>query len=221
VAELWIAVTLAAFGGGLALQRRLRTPAVQPPLVAIVALVVVLLVTGVPYDDYASSTHLLSALLGPGVVALAVPLPRERQTLLRHGRPLLLAAACGTASAVAVGWGAGSLLHLSPPWELAVTSRSATSPISIALADQLHGAPALSAVISILAGLVGAVAGPAWLDLIRVRAPVARGLAQGIASHGLGTARILQEGHRTGAAAAVGMGVGGLIVAVVLPLVWR
>ena len=64
----------------------------------------------------------------------------------------------------------------------------------------------------------GATLGPRWLDLVRVRDPLARGLAHGIASHGIGTARMLDETRLAGATAAMGMALGGVIVAVALPL---
>jgi putative effector of murein hydrolase len=111
-------------------------------------------------------------------------------------------------------------MHLAPAWGLALTSRSATAPISIALAGELHGAAALSAVLSVLAGVAGATLGPRWLDLVRVRHPLARGLAHGVASHGIGTARMLGETRLAGATAAVGMALGGAIVAIMLPLVY-
>jgi putative effector of murein hydrolase len=219
--EVWLPATIGAYLVGILLQRRFKTPLLQPSLIAMAALGITLLVTHVGYARYASATSSLSAFLGPAVVALAVPLHRERDTLVRHARSLALAAGLGAFSGIAFGWAAGAMLHLAPPWALALSSRSATSPISIALAGQLHGTPALSAVLSILAGVVGAVVGPAWLTLLRVRHPLARGLAHGIASHGIGTARMLQEHRLAGATAAVGMGLGGLIVAIALPVVWR
>lgn len=220
MAEVWLAATIAAYAGALLLRRRCPSPLLNPTLLAMAALAVVLAVAHVPYHRYASATSLLSALLGPAVVALAVPLHRERETLLRHARPLALGAVAGAGSAIVVGFAVGHLLRLTPAWSLALTSRSATSPISIALAGELHGAAALSAVLSILSGVAGATLGPAWLTLIRVRHPLARGLAHGVASHGIGTARMLEESRLAGATATVGMGLGGLVVALALPLLW-
>jgi putative effector of murein hydrolase len=220
VPELWIPVTVAVYGGALLLRRRVSSPLLNPTLLAMTALAVALLAFGVPYARYASGTSWLSALLGPAVVALAVPLHREREMLRRHARPIALGAATGAACAIAVGSAAAALLHLAPDWALALTSRSATAPISIALAGELHGAAALSAVLSVLAGVAGATLGPRWLDLVRVRDPLARGLAHGIASHGTGTARMLDETRLAGATAAMGMALGGVIVAVALPLLW-
>jgi putative effector of murein hydrolase len=214
---IWLPVTAAAYVIASRLPRR---PLLNPTLVAMAALVATLLVTGVPYASYASGTTPLTALLGPAVVALAVPLHRERETLRRHARTIGLGAAAGASCAIAVGLAAAAVMHLAPAWALALTSRSATAPISIALAGELHGAAALSAVLSVLAGVAGATLGPRWLDLVRVRHPLARGLAHGVASHGIGTARMLDETRLAGATAAVGMALGGVMVAFAVPLVY-
>ena len=218
MAELiWLPVTAAAYALALKLPRR---PLFNPTLVAMAALIATLLATGVPYASYAEGTSPLTALLGPAVVALAVPLHRERETLRRHAPTIAVGAATGAACAIAVGAAAAAVMHLAPAWGLALASRSATAPISIALAGELHGVAALSAVFSILAGVAGATLGPRWLDLVRVHHPLARGLAHGVASHGIGTARMLDETRLAGATAAVGMALGGVLVALALPLLW-
>ena len=77
--------------------------------------------------------------------------------------------------------------------------------------------PALTAVVTIIAGITGAVAAPALLSVARVRNEVARGLAIGAASHGLGTARALQESRREGAFAALSMGLSALATSLIVP----
>lgn len=214
---IWLPATALAY---VAASRLSRRPLLNPTLLAMAALAGVLLATGIPYARYEHGTGVLTALLGPAVVALAVPLHRERETLRRHAGTIAAGAAAGAACAIAVGLAAAAAMHLAPAWALALTSRSATAPISIALAGELHGAAALSAVLSVLAGVAGATLGPRWLDLVRVRHPLARGLAHGVASHGIGTARMLAETRLAGATAAVGMALGGAIVAIALPLVY-
>jgi putative effector of murein hydrolase len=218
---LWLALTVCAYGAALLLRRRSGMPLLNPTLLAIVAVAALLALAGVAYPHYAHAARPISALLAPAVVALAVPLHREREMLRRYARPLLLGAALGAISAVSVGGLAVTALHLGHAWSLAVLSRSATSAISIGLAGELHGTAALSAVLSVMTGVVGATLGPKWLDALRVGHPLARGLAHGVASHGIGTARMVEEDRLAGAAAAIGMALGGVLLAVGLPLIWR
>ncbi len=209
--------TLVAFGLALELRKRTTSPIWNPTLVAILLVGGVLLATDLDYSRYEDATAPISFLLGPAVVALAVPLHQERDTLLAHGRALLLGAVLGAGAAMLIGVVAARALAFDDAFSLALTTRTATSPISIALADELGQAGALSAVLSIASGIFGATFGPALLDRLGVRAPVARGLAMGVSAHGIGTARMLQESRPAGATSSVGMGLGGLAVALVVP----
>ncbi len=217
-----LAGTVAAWLAARRIQGRTGSPLANPTLLAVLALGAGLGLTGLRDADYAHATRPISFLLGPAVVALAVPLHRERATLAAHGRTLLLGVALGGGAALAIGWLAARVLALDDAFSLALTTRSATSPIAIAIAKELDGgAPALSAVLSILSGIFGATLGPAALDRAGVRLPVARGLAMGVSAHGIGTARMLAESRLAGASSSVGMGLGGLLVALVVPGLWR
>lgn len=215
-----LAGTIVVYLLALRLRARTTSPVFNPTLVSILFLGAALGLTGTGYARYRDATQPISILLGPAVVALAVPLHQERDTLLRHGRALLLGALAGAGAAMTLGWGAAHLLHADRDFSLALQTRTATSPISIAIADQLHGSKALSAVMSILGGIVGATFAPSLLTRLGVRGPVARGLAMGVSAHGIGTARMLQEGRLEGASSSVGMGLGGLVVALVIPGLW-
>lgn len=218
--QLWILPTVLVWAVAVRRFRGARSPLANPTLVGVVVLGAAVLLTSSSPRAYAHGTAPLSWFLGPAVVALAVPLHEERDRLRRHARALLGGAVVGAAVAALAGWGASKALGLPAPWELALTTRSATTPISVAVAGGLGGTPAISAVASIFTGLVGATIGPGWLTRLRVRDPVARGVAMGVCCHGIGTARLLQESRGAGATSSVGMGLGGLLVAVVVPLVW-
>jgi putative effector of murein hydrolase len=219
--ELLLPLTGIAYFAGLQLRRRVASPLFNPTLLAMAAIGGLLLICHVRYPSYAHAARPLSELLTPAVVALAVPLHRHRGILRRFARPIVLASAAGALTGFGVGDFAARLLDLGPAWALAIVTRSATSPIAIALAGELHGRMALSAVLSIITGVIGATLGPVWLDALRVRRPLARGLAHGIVASGVGTAQMVEESHLAGAAAAVGMALGGTILAVMLPTVWH
>jgi putative effector of murein hydrolase len=57
--------------------------------------------------------------------------------------------------------------------------------------------------------------------LTRVEDPRVIGLTMGIASHGIGTARALQINEVAGAFAGLGMGLNGVLTAILLPAIFR
>ncbi|KQR40713.1 LrgB family protein [Deinococcus sp. Leaf326] len=212
----WLALTLLAFVAGVAVQRHTGAVLANPTLLATVAVGAALLVSRTPYATYAGEVRPLSALLTPAVVALAVPLYRQRALLARQWRPLVLGGLAGTLTAVAADALLPRLLRLSPEAQTALVTVPATSPVAVQLAALTHAPPALAATLAVLSGLVGALILPPVLDRLGVRHPLARGVALGSVAHGIGTARAREESEDAGAASSIGMGLAALAVTLVV-----
>jgi putative effector of murein hydrolase len=216
---LALAGTVAAYSLAVAVSDRLGRPALlNPVLVAIALVAAVLALTGTEYDDYFAAAQPLHVLLGPATVALAVPLHRQRARIRAALLPLAAGLVAGVVGSVGAALLVPRLLGAPDVVVLSLGPKSATTPVAIGLAEQVGGLPSLAAALAILTGIGGAVAGPRLLDLCRVRDPAARGFAMGVASHGIGTARALQDGEQQGAFAGLGLGLGALATVVVLPL---
>jgi predicted murein hydrolase (TIGR00659 family) len=213
-----VGITLAVYQLALAAYERTRWVFLQPVLVSMTVLIGVLLAAGLSYQEYRDSTFLLSVLLGPTTVALAVPLflnlKRIRQLFWPTLITLLLAGLLATVLGVVLAWAFGAermmLMTLAP--------KSVTSPIAMLVAEQIGGVAALAAVFVLITGVLGAICGPELLRGIGVRHPAAQGMALGITAHAVGTARALQEGEESGAFAALAMSLMGVLTAVLLPL---
>lgn len=220
---LGLFLTLLGYRIGLEAQRHVRNPALvsatQPVLVAIVFLGLALWALDLSYDEYLTGAQIIWFFLGPATVALAVPLHRQAHHLGRMALPMLVALPAGALVSIATGvlvvrWtGGGEVL------ELTMAPKSATTPVSLAVADTIGGLPALAAVLAVITGIVGAVAAPAVLTLARVRDRRARGLAIGASSHGIGTSRALREDPAEGAFSGLAMGLSALLVSLLTPLV--
>jgi len=89
------------------------------------------------------------------------------------------------------------------------------------IAEKIGGLPSLTAVLVILTGVIGAVAAPALLDWLRIRDNAVKGLAIGVAAHGIGTARALQISSLAGAFAGLAIGLNALLTALLVPLIVR
>lgn len=210
-------VTVAGFLLGAWLSRTLRVRLVNPVVVGVLCVLAYLKLAQLPFADYAQHTQAITTWLGPAVVALALPLHERTPLLKKHAPAVLLGVLFGGMLAALSGWLAGRLLHLPSEFAHALTTRSVTAPIAMALAERTGHSPTLAGAIAILTGMTGASLGPAALKLFRVTHPLARGLAVGTISHGIGTARMLEESEDEGAAAALGMCLNGILTALALP----
>jgi predicted murein hydrolase (TIGR00659 family) len=219
---LHLSLTIAAYLAGDWLYRRAGRPALlHPVLISIVVLVSALTATGTEYHTYFEGAQFVHFLLGPATVALAVPLYFNFSKLKQLWLPLSVGLVCGALaaalSAVAIAW----LLHASPQTLLALAPKSVTAPVAMAITEKLGGPPSLTAILVVSTGILGAVIGPALLDLFRVKDPATRGFAIGTASHGIGTARAFQESEEAGAFSGLAMGLNALASSILLPPLLR
>lgn len=215
---LWLTVTLVAYQLAWKLYEWAGfNPLLNPVAVSVLLLVAVLKLTDTPYRTYFDGAQFVHFLLGPAVVALAIPLYQQLANLRRHLAPLLAALVAGSltaaGSAMAVAWVAGA----SPATLLSLAPKSVTTPIAMGIAEKTGGIPSLAAVLVVTTGIVGAALGKFLFDRMGIRSAVARGFAMGVAAHGIGTARAFQESDRMGAFAGLAMGLNGLATAVLLP----
>ncbi|HBK46818.1 MAG TPA: hypothetical protein DDZ67_10380 [Xanthomonadaceae bacterium] len=152
---LWLALTLGCFLFGKAAQRLCGgSPLVNPVLVAILAMVLLLKATGTSYDAYFNGAQFINFLLGPATVALAVPLARNighiRGSLREIGLALLAGSLTSTLSGVLLVWLFGGARDVA----MSMAAKSVTTPIAIAVSQEVGGVPALTAALAIAGGIV-------------------------------------------------------------------
>lgn len=214
-----MALTLGAFIFGLWVSRLTRgNPLTNPVLVAIVLVILFLSVAHMPYQRYFEGAQFINFLLGPAVVALAVPLFRHIDRVRKAALPILAGVVVGSAVAVLSAVIIARLFGLDAPLTASLATRSITAPVAMGVAERIGGVPSLAAVFAVLTGVIGAAFGPLLLNLLRVRDSMVRGLAMGTTSHGIGTARILQDSEEAGAYSSLAMGLTALSMAMTLPL---
>jgi predicted murein hydrolase (TIGR00659 family) len=196
-------------------------PFANPVLISVCALILLLSIMQTPYEQYFAGAQFIHFLLGPATVALAVPLFRHLHRVRTAALPILVGIGAGSVSGVlsivVISWALGGQESLAT----SLVTKSVTAPVSMAIAPQIGGMPSLAAIFSVLTGIIGAAFGPALLNRLGVEDKLHRGLAMGTASHGQGTARILQESEEAGAFSALAMGLTALAMALLLPVLWK
>jgi predicted murein hydrolase (TIGR00659 family) len=214
-------LTLAVYAAWAWLYGRTRRVYVNPVLLSVLVLIPLLRALRVDFRAYAAGTQAISFFLAPGVVALGVTLHDQLHAIRRLAGSLAVSLGVGSVVGVVTAVGIAKLLGASHAVTATLAPKSVTTPIAMAITERLGGIPPLAAAIVILVGIFGAIVGPAWLDLLRVKSPSARGLAMGAAAHVVGTARAMEDGPLVGAASAVAIGLNGAATAVVAPLLLR
>ncbi|SDE70993.1 LrgB family protein [Limimaricola pyoseonensis] len=217
---LWLTATLVAYAlGDLAFRRSGRRPLVNPVLVAVVLLALLLRLTATPYERYFDGAQFVHFMLGPATVALAVPLHANLRLIRSTVWPMLAALVAGSVTALVTAVAIGAAFGLRGETLLSLAPKSVTAPVALGVSETIGGAPNLTAVLVILTGITGAIIATPLLNLVRIRDWRARGLAVGVAAHGIGTARAFQVNETAGAFAGIGMGLNALLTALIAPLI--
>jgi len=215
---LGLTLTLCAYLAAFWVYTRCRySPLANPVAISIALITLTLNVTGMNYHDYFSGAQFIHFLLGPATVALAIPMARQLPRVRRSFVPLVAGLFAGSVTAI---FSAVTIIVLmGGTYQLAISMgpKSATTPIAMGISEKLGGLPALTAVLVISTGIVGAVLARFIFNWMRIESHLIRGFALGVSSHGIGTARAFQVSPEMGAFAGLGMGLNGVLTAFVAP----
>lgn len=215
---LGLTLTLCAYACAHWIYARCKySPLANPVAIAIVLVSAALAASGMSYRDYFAGAQFVHFLLGPATVALAIPLARQLPRLRRAFVPLFCALLAGCVTAIVSSVAIMVLMKGSLQLAASIGPKSATTPIAMAVSEKLGGIPALTAILVICSGIFGAVIARALFNRIGITQPDVRGFALGVASHGIGTARAFQVSAEMGAFAGLGMGLNGILTALLAP----
>lgn len=215
----WMTVTFLVFEAADRISKRSnRHPLCHPVLWSTPVIMLLLVLTKTPYATYISATSMLVFLLGPAVVGLAVPVWRQRALIRKLAVPIALALGAGAVTAIVSAVGILALFGAPRDILVSIAPRATTTPVAMAMAEQMHGIPALAAVIVLFAGVVGAMTATPLFNAMKMTDFRARGFAVGVSAHGFGAARAFQVDSTAGAFASLGMALNALVTAALLSI---
>ncbi len=188
----------------------------NPVLLSIISIISVLYFGNIGYETYMESGRILSFLLGPAVVSLAIPLYRKRKVIKAYSIQISSGVISGGLIAILSAFFIVYVLGGSTDLLLSISPKSVTTPIAIGVSEQIGGIPSLTAILVIITGILGNSMGIPLLDLFGIEDKVARGLSMGVTSHGLGTAQIIKEDELSGAVSGLGMALNGIFTSLIL-----
>ena len=220
-AALWSVVTTAVYFACRWVFLRTRWSLLHPGLTGILLMAAILECTGRAYPQYALSTAWINWLLGPAVVAMAVPIYQLRGTVRANARVLAVVIPLGLVFAALSTTGLLAAAGRPRGVVAAGALKSITSAVGLRLGQDAHVAMDAAVAGILLAGMLGATVGTPALRWLGVRDERAVGLALGCTSHGIGVARALEIGRASGAFASLGMSGTAMLGALVLPFVLR
>ena len=115
-------------------------------------------------------------------------------------------------------WVTAALFEVPQNIQIALSTKSVTTPIALSINELLDGQKALAATLVVLTGLSGAIIGPILFSAMKIQDDRIKGVALGLTAHAIGTQKAFEISPQCGAFAALSMALMGVVSAVVLPL---
>jgi predicted murein hydrolase (TIGR00659 family) len=209
---VWIAADRVALTSG-------RHPAVNPVLISIIGLCAILLLTGTSFATYFQGAQFVHFLLGPAIVAIAVPLYRNLDKVRANILPMAAALVAGSVTAAVSALAVAALFGVPDNVLASLAPKSVTAGVAMGIAEQFGGQPALTAVLVITTGLIGAIIVTPLMNALGLKDYAARGFAAGLSAHGIGTARAFVVDEVAGTFAGIAMALNAVMTALILPLI--
>ena len=214
----FIIVTAVSYFIGREIYRRTKRMLFHTVIVATALVILLCSLCGAGMELYEENTKVLKYMLNISVVAFGYLLHKHYEYIKERGVAIFTATLLGSLTALITvvfpaliaGSDSSAIITLMP--------KSVTNPIAIVLSAEHGGDIYLTSVIVIIAGIFGAVTGPWFLKISRIDSPLAKGIALGSASHGIGTAKALEMGAIEGAAGGLAIALMGLFTSLLIPL---
>lgn len=214
-----IGLTVILYSVSEIIVERFNLNIVPPFVIACPAIIGILtFAPGVTYEQYAYGAEFINFLLGPATIALALPLYRNRQIILKKALPIGLGVTLASTVAIIAAYLCGKALGASEAVLISLIPKSVTTPIAIDISKTLGGIPALTTAAVIITGMLGATFNHKLLKLCGIDNDLACGLAIGASSHGLGTSACAAVSPIQLAIGGVAIALTGIVTSILAPL---
>ncbi len=205
------ALSVGAYVLGMSLQKKFRIAICNPLFISILAVIAVLLCSGISYETYNASAKYLSYFLTPATVCLAIPLYEQMSLLKKNAAAIMLGILAGIVSSAVCVLTLALIFSLPHGMYVTLLPKSITSAIGMDLSSELGGIPSITVAVIILSGIVGNMLAPFFCRIFGITHPVAKGIAVGSSSHAIGTAKAIEMGEVEGAMSGLSVAVSGLV----------
>lgn len=209
-----VALTLTAFSIASACQKKWKLAILNPILISAAIVIAVLQLLDIPNAAYQAGCQVLSFLLTPATICLAVSFYDQFQKLKSHLPAVAAGVLAGTVASLGSVWLLSKLLDFERVIMLSLLPKSVTTAIGVALSGEIGGIGAITTAAIVITGILGNIAGPALCRLFRLKSEVAQGVAFGTAAHVIGTSKAVQLSQLTGAVSSLSLTLAGLITAI-------
>ena len=214
-----LALVVGTYIAATILYKKTHLSVLHPLLTSIFVIIVILEFLDIEYASFQQGSYLIHFMLGPSVVALGYVLFEQMKYLKGNVVSILTSVFVGAIVGIISVIVIGKLMGADQSLIATLQPKSVTTPIAMGISEKNGGIPSLTAVIVVAVGIFGSIVGPAVMKVLGIESRIAKGLALGASSHGVGTAAAIQLGAVEGALSGLAIGLMGIMTAILVPVI--
>lgn len=214
-----LVLSLVSYWIAVQIRKKLPYPIINPLLISAIISICVIVIFDIDFETYNNGAKLITMLLTPSTVCLAVPLYKQVQILLKHLDAILISLLSGCIAGILSITVMCFLMKANSTIYYSLLPKSITTAIAIGVSDKIGGNSTITVGIVIVTGILGAIIAKSIFKLFKITHPVAMGLALGNSAHAIGTAKALEFGEIEGAMSSLSIVIAGLLTVIIAPIV--
>ena len=209
-----VMVSILAYELGMLLKKKFKLAIFNPLLISIAVVIVILAVFHIDYQSYANGADLLSYLLTPATVCLAVPLYEQLELLKNNVKAIMAGLISGVLTSLISILALAAVFGFSHEEYVTLLPKSITTAIGMGVSEELGGIVTITVAVIIITGVLGNMIAEVVYKIAKIEEPIARGLGLGTSAHAIGTAKAMELGPVEGAMSSLAIAVAGLLTVV-------
>ena len=214
-----IVLSLLSYWIAVQIRKKFPYPLFNPLLMSALISIAVLSFFHIDFDTYNQGAQMITFLLTPSTVCLAVPLYKQSQILMKHLDAILFSLLSGCLAGMLSITVLCLLFNASNTLLFSLLPKSITTAIAIGVSELIGGNSTMTVGIVIITGIFGAMIAKTVCHIFKINHPVAIGLALGNSAHAIGTAKAIEFGEIEGAMSSLSIVIAGIFTVVFAPLI--
>jgi putative effector of murein hydrolase len=210
-----ILVSIGAYLIGVVIRKAVPHPLTNPVVIANVIVILAILFTPLTMEQYLVGGGVLSLFIVPATAVLGLRIYNQRANLKNNIIPVVAGCVAGSLASILSVWGLGRIFGIDDAILLSLLPKSVTTAIAIDLSGTHGGFIGITVSAVIISGVFSAFISPYLITALKLRDPIAAGIAMGASGHAICTSVALELGETQGAMSGIAIGLMGIITSVI------
>ncbi|MWV46308.1 CidB/LrgB family autolysis modulator [Paenibacillus sp. HJL G12] len=216
-ALFWLLCTIIVYMAAKRIYRAFPRVYLTPLLVTPLVVITIIIMSGVTFDTYNKGAVVLSDLVEPATIALAVMLYKHIDVLKRNVKAILLSVCCGAVISFLSTAELAHLFGLKSDVLASLAPRTATTPIAVSISGMIGGVPTITAGATLITGLIGMIVGPLIVKWCSIHSPIGQGTLFGTSAHSAGISKAFEYDAVAGSIASIAMMLTAFVTLLIVP----